>query len=101
MQFHAGLHLESFSLELVTLAVWKEALHICSSWIASTAEADALNTFSANENPSHQKDIMSLNMAEGVDFMKPSSVCSWAERAFIIACDRAEKISNTLQDIGD
>ncbi|XP_008808264.1 serine/threonine-protein kinase ATG1a [Phoenix dactylifera] len=100
-KLHEGLHLESFSLELVTLAVWKEALHICSSWMASTAEADALNTFSANETPSHQKDHMSLNIAEGVDFMKPSSICSWAEKGFVVACDRAEKISNTLRDIGD
>ncbi|XP_019705844.1 serine/threonine-protein kinase ATG1a isoform X3 [Elaeis guineensis] len=100
-KLHAGLHLESFSLELVTLAVWKEVLHICSSWMASTAEADVLNTSSANENPSYQKEIMSLNIAEGVDFMKPSSVCSWAQKGFVVACDRAEKISNSLRDIGD
>ncbi|XP_008783542.2 serine/threonine-protein kinase ATG1a-like isoform X1 [Phoenix dactylifera] len=99
-KLHEGLHLESFSLELVTLAVWKEALRICNLWVASKTETDTLNT-SANEYPSHQKGHMSLNIAEGVDFMKPSSVCSWAEEGFVVAYDRAEEISNSLRDIGD
>nr|XP_010934020.1 serine/threonine-protein kinase ATG1a isoform X1 [Elaeis guineensis] len=100
-KLHAGLHLESFSLELVTLAVWKEALDICNLWMASKTETDTFNTSSANEYLSHQKDHMSLNIAEGVDFMKPSSVSLWAEKGFVVAYDRAEEISNSLRDIGD
>lgn len=99
-KLHAELHLESFSVELVSLAVWKEALHICNLWMASTTEADNVHTY-VDVYPSHQKDHMSLNIAEGVDFMKPSSVWSWAEKGFVVAYDRAEEISNSLQDIGD
>ncbi|GMY38834.1 pathogenesis-related protein 1-like [Fagus crenata] len=35
-----GLLLESFSVELAVLAIWKKALQICSSWLASAAEGE-------------------------------------------------------------
>ena len=40
LQYNAGLLLESFSVELVVLAIWKKALQICSSWLASAAEGE-------------------------------------------------------------
>ncbi|GMY22146.1 serine/threonine-protein kinase ATG1a isoform X1 [Fagus crenata] len=39
-RYNAGLLLESFSVELVVLAIWKKALQICSSWLASAAEGE-------------------------------------------------------------
>ncbi|GMY39023.1 serine/threonine-protein kinase ATG1a isoform X1 [Fagus crenata] len=39
-KYNAGLLLESFSVELVVLAIWKKALQICSSWLASAAEGE-------------------------------------------------------------
>lgn len=36
-QFHAGQPPAAFSLHLVCLSIWKEALHLCQTWAAATA----------------------------------------------------------------
>eukprot|EP00268_Persea_americana_P024116 TRINITY_DN23589_c0_g2_i1.p1 TRINITY_DN23589_c0_g2~~TRINITY_DN23589_c0_g2_i1.p1 ORF type:complete len:630 (+),score=137.15 TRINITY_DN23589_c0_g2_i1:371-2260(+) len=95
-KINAGLPLESFSVELVTLAVWREALRVYKSWVATSVEGETTGSSSANECPPGQDNAYSsLNLAEGVDFNNPASVCSWAE-GFIVAYDRTEKISNYL-----
>ncbi|XP_020085096.1 serine/threonine-protein kinase ATG1a isoform X1 [Ananas comosus] len=95
----AGSHLESFSIELMSLALWKEALHICNLWAASMAK-DAFIT-STDENLFHPKDHVPEGVVEGIDFTRPLSVCSWAERGFISAYDRAEEISSNSPGIND
>ncbi|XP_020247361.1 serine/threonine-protein kinase ATG1a isoform X2 [Asparagus officinalis] len=96
-KLNSGLHLDSFSVELVALAVWKEALQVCNLWMASTSVADPFNSFSSNNCLSQQKDDrLPQNLSEGLDFNRPLSVYSWLERGFILACDRAEKISHSF-----
>lgn len=95
LQLHAGLHLVSFSVELVALPVWKEALRICNLWISSTAVADTGNSFTSSQ----KDERLPQNLSAGLDFSRPLSVCAWVERGFILACDRAEKISNSFRDI--
>nr|POE94873.1 serine/threonine-protein kinase atg1a [Quercus suber] len=58
-KYNAGHFLESFSVELIVLAIWKKAIQICSSWLASASE----------------------------------------EQGFIVACDRAEKLSYHIRDM--
>jgi serine/threonine-protein kinase ULK2 len=39
LKIKGGRHLEAFSLQLVVLAVWKQAIHICNACAASTGES--------------------------------------------------------------
>ncbi|RVW95487.1 Serine/threonine-protein kinase ATG1a [Vitis vinifera] len=96
-----GQFLESFSVELVVLAIWKKAVQVCSSWLASTAGSDLPETSSTNESaPVQEVAGLSLNsQEEEIDFSKPSSVSILVESEFIAACDHAEKLSSHLQDM--
>lgn len=97
MQDNAGLFLDSFSVQLVVLAIWKKALQICSTW----SEAKELpEGSSANESSRVQGGAgLSPNASGSVDFSRPSSVSMWAEQGFIGAFDRAEKLSYRIQDM--
>ncbi|XP_068649810.1 serine/threonine-protein kinase ATG1a-like [Aristolochia californica] len=99
-KFNAGLLLESFSVELVTLAVWKEALRVSHSWLNCNAVGDSPGSSSGNDSAADKEGASSLvNFVEAVDFNKPTSVRSWAEQGFLGAFDQAEKISNYLWDM--
>ncbi|XWS31960.1 hypothetical protein CRYUN_Cryun23aG0120200 [Craigia yunnanensis] len=99
-KYNAGLFLESFSVELVVLAIWKKSLQICSSWVTSSAENELPGSSSANE-PSNVQGSAHLSPSSeyNVDLTRPSSVCILAEQGFIDAYDRAEKLSCHLQDM--
>ncbi|XP_048233648.1 serine/threonine-protein kinase ATG1a isoform X2 [Ricinus communis] len=91
---NAGLFLESFSVELVVLAIWKKALHICNSWLASSAGSELPESSSANEsNPDHG------GRANKMDLDRPSSACKWAEQEFVAAYNRAEKLSDHISNM--
>lgn len=97
LQLNAQLPLESISVELVALAVWKEALHVYESWVATSVEGETSGSSSAHEClPSQDNTYLSLKLAEGVDFNRPASVCSWVKLGITDAVDRTEKISNYL-----
>ncbi|XWS76796.1 hypothetical protein CRYUN_Cryun01aG0208600 [Craigia yunnanensis] len=99
-KYNAGQFLESFSVELVVLAIWKKALQICSSWMTSAAENELPGSSSANEPSNVQGSAhLSPNSEYNVGLTRPPSVCIWAEQGFIVAYDRAEKLSCHLQDM--
>ncbi|XP_038682185.1 serine/threonine-protein kinase ATG1a isoform X2 [Tripterygium wilfordii] len=95
-KYNAGLFLESFSLELVVLAIWERALEICGSWLASVSERELPESSSANK--SFGCDDL-FKKEDNIDFSKTSSVYQWAEQGFIIAFDRAEKLSSHIQQM--
>lgn len=98
MQHDAGLFLESFSVELVVLAIWKKAFEICSTWLNSSAESELLGSSSANESKLIEGgEGLSPNSEEHVDFSRPSSVSTWVGQAFIVAFNHAEKLSPHIQ----
>lgn len=94
LQYNAGLFLESFSVELLVLAIWKKALQICSSWLASTAGSKLPESSSASESTS-----VCSGMRDNINFDSPSSACKWAEQEFVAAYDRAEKLSDHIQEM--
>ncbi|XP_059634469.1 serine/threonine-protein kinase ATG1a [Cornus florida] len=100
VKFSAGLFLESFSVELVVLAIWKNAIQVCSSWLASATEGDVPGSCSVHEStPVQEGSGLSPYSEETVDFSIPQSVSMWAEQGFLVALDRAEKLSNHIQDM--
>lgn len=95
MQLSKGLYLEALSIELVLLAIWKEALDACSLFVDASDDGNF-----AKSSPEHflpRNDHSSLNVARALDFGRPASVRSWVESGFMKAYDRAEKISHILQ----
>ncbi|KAF7062368.1 hypothetical protein CFC21_068976 [Triticum aestivum] len=95
-----GLDLEALSLELVILAIWKEALNAC-SLLPDALDDGSFSTF-AHENYFPKSDQrLSPNVAHGLDFTRPASVRYWVESGFIKAYDRAEKISHRLRENND
>ncbi|KAL2893457.1 Serine/threonine-protein kinase ATG1a [Bienertia sinuspersici] len=94
-KLNAGFFLESFSVELVVLTLWKEALRICNSWLSQRGQPE-----SSSGNGSFEKAASSSSKAEGIpDFTNPLSVSIWVEQGFIDAYDRTEKLSKYIQDV--
>jgi serine/threonine-protein kinase ULK2 len=96
MQLFKGLDLEALSIELVLLAIWKEALDACSSLM--DVMGDASISKSSQEHFLPKSERSSLNVSRGLDFTSPISVCSWVENGFMKAYDRAEKISQRVRE---
>lgn len=73
-------------------------LQICSDWLASTQENEASGSSSANE-PKLDRGGADLppNTEGNLDFSRPLCVSSWAEKSFLVALNRAEKISNHIR----
>ncbi|KNA08548.1 hypothetical protein SOVF_161720 isoform B [Spinacia oleracea] len=94
-KFNAGFFLESFSAELVVLALWKKALRICNSWLLESGlpESSSANEFGEGAASS------SSQLKNTTDFTNPSSVSAWAEQGFLNAYDGTEKLSKYLQDV--
>ncbi|KAK4578168.1 hypothetical protein RGQ29_028348 [Quercus rubra] len=93
-KYNAGHFLESFSVELIVLAILKKAIQICSSWLASASEGELPESSSTNESITSRTGV-----EKHIDFSRPSSVSMWAEQGFIVACDRAEKLSYHIRDM--
>ncbi|MBA0769449.1 hypothetical protein Gotri_018181 [Gossypium trilobum] len=100
-KYNAGLFVESFSVELLVLAIWKKALQICSSWKTSAPDNESPGSNSGNQPTTTIQSSADLapNSGDNVDLNKPSSACIWAEQGFFVAYDRAEKLSCHLQDM--
>lgn len=94
-KFHAGFFLESFSVELIVLALWKKALQICNSWLLQSGLPEST---SGNESGKGAASSSS-KVKDTTDFTNPSSVSIWAEQGFIDAYDGTEKLSKFLQDV--
>lgn len=81
LQYDTGQYLESLAIELVVLAIWKKALDICSTSLDPITESSSQTT--------EQK----------VNFSDPPSVSLWAKHGFIVAVDRAERLSCHVQNM--
>lgn len=97
---NAGMFLESFSVGLVALALWKEAVEISGAWLSSSDERESSKSSLGIDSTPLLKDAdKAANKEETVDFNRPSSVSKWAQLGFIAAVDRTEKLSQNIQEI--
>ncbi|XP_059305522.1 serine/threonine-protein kinase ATG1c-like isoform X2 [Lycium ferocissimum] len=95
----AGKHLEAFSIQLVILAIWKQALDICLTQAASAIEG------SPNQETIRLKEIMKksqvgLNIKEHLDatnILGPENVCSHIEKAFLGEVGNAEELAKHIE----
>ena len=76
LKIKGGRHLEAFSIQLIILATWKQAIHIGNSYAASAAR----------ESPSQD-----MNIAD--------DECMQIERQFLTAVEYAEELASTVGQI--
>ncbi|XP_061340892.1 serine/threonine-protein kinase ATG1a [Gastrolobium bilobum] len=100
-KYNTGQYLESLAVELVVLAIWKKALEICSSWLASISEGELPGSSSANESILASGDVgLSQTMEQqNINFSDPTSVSLWAKYGFIVAVEHADKLSCHIQNM--
>ncbi|KAJ8570727.1 hypothetical protein K7X08_037699 [Anisodus acutangulus] len=93
----AGRHLEAFSIKLVMLAIWKQALHVCHTQAAST------NQGRSNQKTTKLREILrdsrvSLNIKEDTgNILGPANVFSLIERAFLNEVGKAEELAKHIE----
>lgn len=99
-KYNTGLYLESLAVELVVLAIWKKALDICGTWSVPISEGELNGSSSINESIIAGGDAsLSQTMEQKINFSDHSSVSLWAKHGFVIAVDRAEKLSCHIQNM--
>ncbi|XP_047161447.1 serine/threonine-protein kinase ATG1a isoform X1 [Vigna umbellata] len=98
-KYDTGLYLESLAVELVILAIWKKALEICNSWMASLTTSGFPESSSTNESISSSNVELPQTSELKINFSDPPSVSMWAKHEFVLAVDRAEKLSCRVQNM--
>ncbi|CAI8607772.1 unnamed protein product [Vicia faba] len=99
-KYNTGLYLESLAVELVVLAIWKKALDICSTWLAPISKNELHGSSSVNESVIARGDTgLSQTIDHKINFNDRPSVSLWVKHGFIIAVDRAEKLSYHIQNM--
>ncbi|KAK7294573.1 hypothetical protein RJT34_17462 [Clitoria ternatea] len=99
-KYSLQLYLESLAVELVILAIWRKALEICSSWLASITEGELPGSSTANKSIFARGDAdLSQTPQLKINFGDPPSAFMWAKNEFIVAVDRAEKLSCHIQNM--
>ncbi|KAK2972292.1 hypothetical protein RJ640_014350 [Escallonia rubra] len=98
----AGRQLEAFSIQLVILAIWKQALHICHTQAASAIEGSPTQE-NTRVRETIDKEHGSSDIQECLDFAKtqgPEDICSEIERAFLLEVANAEELAKVIEPGG-
>ncbi|KAM3229516.1 hypothetical protein ACQJBY_060394 [Aegilops geniculata] len=93
-EIKGGRHLEAFAIQLIILATWKQAIHICNSYAASAAR----------ESPSHDVTMKGLD-TDAPHLLANSQMaddeCTQIERQFLSEVEHAEELASTVGQIPD
>lgn len=81
----SGQVLESFSIQLVCLAIWKEALIVCKRWAETVG--------SCEHSSSNEGRGTKMEEGEGLSVVE---TCSLMEQEFGFAVQRAETLSSHI-----
>uniref|UniRef100_A0A0E0KBS3 Protein kinase domain-containing protein n=1 Tax=Oryza punctata TaxID=4537 RepID=A0A0E0KBS3_ORYPU len=84
-----GKHLEGFSIQLVVLATWKQAIYICTSYASSATR----------ESPSH--DVTAKGFGSDAPHLLANSqllydTCMEIESQFLVQMEYAEELASTI-----
>lgn len=93
-----GKQLEAFSIQLVILAIWKQALDVCHSLMASTTEGSPTQETTKLRELSkvqHGPDVQ--EHLDSVKTQGPPDICSQIERAFLLEVGNAEELSRVIE----
>jgi len=98
VKMEAGKHLEAFSIQLVILAIWKQALHICHTQAASAMEGSPNQETSRYRKGASRKHG-SPDSEECLDgnILEPKDILSKIESDFLREYEHAEELAKTIE----
>ncbi|KAK1312050.1 CBL-interacting serine/threonine-protein kinase 11 [Acorus calamus] len=92
-RLEAGKHLEAFSVQLVILAVWKQALHICHAQAASALEGSPSPDVRYRGSTDNRHNPNVRECRRGIESRGPAVLCSQIERDFLQEVCHAEELA--------
>ncbi|KAK9055530.1 hypothetical protein SSX86_026614 [Deinandra increscens subsp. villosa] len=96
-KIEAGHRLEAFSIQLVILAIWKQALDICHTQAASAIKGSP-NQETITLNTKTNREFDSLDIQECLEIAKsPQDVSCHIERIFLGEVENAEQLAKVVQ----
>ncbi|CAJ1949421.1 unnamed protein product [Sphenostylis stenocarpa] len=97
-KMEAGKHLEAFSIQLVILAIWKQALHICHTQAASAMEGSPSQETSRYRRSASRK-VGSPDSEECLEgnTLGPKDILSKIESEFLREFEHAEELAKTVE----
>ncbi|PWA62484.1 Protein kinase, ATP binding site-containing protein [Artemisia annua] len=97
----AGHQLEAFSIQLVILAIWKQALDICHTQAASAIKGSPSQETTASDRITN-RELDSPDFQECLENAKsPDDVCCHIERIFLGEVENAEELAKVIEPGND
>lgn len=92
----AGRQLEAFSIQLVILAIWKQALHICHTQAASAMEGSPSQESTRLRRTSSKKHG-TLGTEDCPDVDESENISNEIEREFLREVEHAEELAKAIE----
>ncbi|KAJ7950250.1 Kinase family protein [Quillaja saponaria] len=100
-KIEVGRQLEAFSIQLVILAIWKQALHICHTKAASAMEGSPSRETTTSRKISNKKHVSpNPNTEDCLDVDKtlwPEDFSSQIEKEFLMEVEHAEELAKAIE----
>ncbi|KAK9986422.1 hypothetical protein SO802_031373 [Lithocarpus litseifolius] len=98
-KIETGRQLEAFSIQLVILAIWKQALHICHTQAASAMEGSpSLESTRFKRSTSKKYDSPDAEERLSVGSTQlPEDIASEIEREFLLEVEHAEELAKVIK----
>ncbi|XP_027070956.1 serine/threonine-protein kinase ATG1c-like isoform X2 [Coffea arabica] len=97
-KLEAGKQLEAFSVQLVILAIWKQALHICHTRAASAMEGSPTPDSTRLREMTKEQDGLDIHEdLDAADTLGSQHICSQIERAFLLEVGNAEELAKIVE----
>ncbi|PIN11678.1 Serine/threonine protein kinase [Handroanthus impetiginosus] len=94
-KLEGGKQLEAFSIQLVILAIWKQALHICHTNAASAIEGSPSHETRRFRDKVHSPDVQESLGIPNVQGLR--DICLQIERAFLREVEHAEELAKAIE----
>nr|XP_023874179.1 serine/threonine-protein kinase ATG1c isoform X2 [Quercus suber]POE83800.1 serine/threonine-protein kinase atg1c [Quercus suber] len=98
-KIETGRQLEAFSIQLVILAIWKQALHICHTQAASAMEgspSQESTRFKRSTSKKYDSPDAEEQLSVGSTQL-PEDIASQIEREFLLEVERAEELAKVIE----
>ncbi|KAJ0088678.1 hypothetical protein Patl1_31788 [Pistacia atlantica] len=99
-KMEAGKHLEAFSIQLVILAIWKQALHICHTQAASAMDGSPSQETSRLRSSSKKHGTPDTEECRDVNALGLEDMSSQIEREFLREVEHAEELAKVIEPGG-
>ncbi|KAL4606620.1 hypothetical protein ACB092_09G116500 [Castanea dentata] len=98
-KIETGRQLEAFSIQLVILAIWKQALHICHTQAASAMEgspSQESTRFKRSSSKKYDSPDAEERLSVGSTQL-PEDIASQIEREFLLEVEHAEELAKVIE----